>query len=93
LTITDGNASYVFLHGTSMAAPHAAGVAALIAQQHPGVEGEALAAALKRSTQPLGCPPVWRPVGPEDQRERCYGGGGQTSFFGRRLVDAAAAAG
>lgn len=92
LTINDGDASYTFINGTSMAAPHAAGVAALIAQRHPAWRAGALAAALKRSAQPLGCPPAWHPVDPQDQRERCYGSGGQTSFFGSGLVDAAAAA-
>ena len=91
LTVDDGGVTYVFLNGTSMAAPHAAGVAALIKQLHPNWESGALKAALERSSQPLGCPSAWEPVGPEDQRERCYGGRGRTSFFGHGLVDAATA--
>jgi subtilisin family serine protease len=91
LTVTDGGATYVFLNGTSMASPHAAGVAALIKQLHPNWGSGALKAALERSSQPLGCPEAWAPLGPEDQRERCYGGIGRTSFFGHGLVDAATA--
>jgi subtilisin family serine protease len=91
LTISDGAATYAFLNGTSMSAPHAAGVAALIKERHPDWGSDALKAALTRSSQRLGCPPSWEPVGPEDQRERCYGNGGHTSFFGSGLVDAAAA--
>ena len=91
LTVTDGGATYVFLNGTSMASPHAAGVAALIKQLHPNWGSDALKAALLRSSQPLGCPAAWAPFGPEDQRERCYGGSGHTSFFGQGLVNAATA--
>jgi hypothetical protein len=38
-------------------------------------------------------PPDWQPLGPADERYRCYGNNGRTSFFGHGLVDAAAAAG
>jgi subtilisin family serine protease len=90
LTIKDGNATYMFLNGTSMASPHAAGVAALVKELHPNWGPAAVKAAVERSAQPLGCPPNWAPVDPTDQRGRCYGNGGRTSFFGHGLVNAAA---
>jgi subtilisin family serine protease len=92
ITTTDGGGGYVYLNGTSMSSPHAAGVAALVKEMHPGWGPDAVQAAVERSAQPLDCPSDWAPLSPSDERERCYGGGGRTSFFGRGLVDAAAAA-
>ncbi len=49
-------ASYLYLQGTSMASPHAAGVAALIASRgitNPG----AIAAKLQNTADPIDCPP------------------------------------
>ncbi len=45
---------YVALSGTSMATPHVAGAAALIAQQHPDWTGARLKAALTGSAKPTG---------------------------------------
>jgi len=53
--------------------------------------GAAIKAALQRTATPLACPVDWQPLGPDDERFRCYGGGGMTSFFGHGLVDAARA--
>lgn len=92
ITVIDQGAGYVYLNGTSMSAPHAAGVAALVKQMHPGWSPGAIKAAVQRSAQHLDCPPDWAPLGPADERYRCYGNGGRTSFFGHGLVDAAAAA-
>jgi subtilisin family serine protease len=89
---TDGGGGYIYLNGTSMAAPHAAGVAALVKQMHPKWSPGAIKAAVERSAQHLDCPPDWQPLSPADERYRCYGNGGRTSFFGHGLVDAAAAA-
>jgi len=92
ITILDGGARYGYLNGTSMSSPHAAGVAALVKEQHPNWSPGAVKAAVQRSAQQLECPPNWEPLGPSDERERCYGNNGRTSFFGHGLVDAAAAA-
>ena len=93
ITAIDGGAGYIYLNGTSMSAPHAAGVAALVKQMHPTWSPGAVKAAVESSAQHLTCPPDWQPLGPDDERYRCYGGSGRTSFFGKGLVNAAAAAG
>jgi subtilisin family serine protease len=87
--LTDGGYRYGFLNGTSMASPHAAGVAALVKQMHPEWSPGAVKAAVQRSAQQLPCPPSYLTKDPR----RCYGNNGRTSFFGHGLVDAAAAAG
>jgi subtilisin family serine protease len=86
--LADGGYRYGFLNGTSMAAPHAVGVAALVVQNHPEWGPGAVKAAVQASAQPLTCPPAYIANDPR----RCYGNNGRTSFFGHGLVDAAAAA-
>ena len=92
MTTTYDGARYAYLNGTSMSSPHAAGVAALVKENHPNWSPGAVKAAVQRSAQHLDCPPDWEPLGDADGRYRCYGNGGRTSFFGHGLVDAAAAA-
>ncbi len=92
ITTTEDGFGYVYLNGTSMASPHAAGVAALVVERHPGWSPKAVQAAVQRTASPLSCPADWEPLGAGDERERCYGDGGRTSFFGHGLVDALAAA-
>ena len=92
ITALDDGAGYAYLNGTSMSAPHAAGVAALVAQMHPTWSGAAIKAAVQSSATHVDCPPDWQPLNAADERERCYGQGGRTSFFGTGLVDALAAA-
>ena len=92
MTTLDNGYRYAYLNGTSMASPHAAGVAALVKEMHPDWSPGAIKAAVQRSTQKLDCPADWEPLGAGDERERCYGQGGRTSFFGHGLVDAEAAA-
>jgi subtilisin family serine protease len=92
ITTAAGGATYAWINGTSMAAPHVTGVAALIIELNPQWGPSAVAAALKRSAAPMSCPADWAPLGPNDERLRCYGGSdGHTSFFGAGLVDADAA--
>jgi lantibiotic leader peptide-processing serine protease len=85
--VLTGGGRYVWISGTSMASPHAAGVAALIRQVHPGMPQGAVAALLRSSATPLPCPTSW----PADDPRRCTGGSGQTSFFGAGMVNAASA--
>jgi lantibiotic leader peptide-processing serine protease len=92
ITVVDQGARYGFLNGTSMAAPHASGVAALIRQVHPEWSQGAVAAALERSATPLACPADWEPIDENDDRQRCYGSANRNSFFGAGMVNAARAA-
>jgi lantibiotic leader peptide-processing serine protease len=87
-------AYWAWLNGTSMAAPHAAGVAALIRATHPGMPGGAVAAALRQTATKMPCPTEHDP-GVEffdAPLQVCSGGIGSNSFFGSGLVNALAAA-
>ncbi|HUF15698.1 MAG TPA: S8 family serine peptidase [Acidimicrobiia bacterium] len=86
--LSDGGFRYGFLNGTSMSSPHAAGVAALIIEKHPGWGPAAVKAAVQRTASQLSCPSVQL----EDDPRRCFGNNGRTSFFGHGVVDAQAAA-
>lgn len=86
--IVSGGGRYVWISGTSMASPHAAGVAALIRSVHPGMPAGAVAALVRSSATSLPCPANW----PADDPRQCHGGSGNTSFFGAGMVNAEAAA-
>ena len=86
--VLDGTNRYVWISGTSMSSPHAAGVAALISQTHPRWSQGAIAAAVRRSATPVACPADW----PADDVRQCSGGAGNTSFFGAGMVNALNAA-
>jgi lantibiotic leader peptide-processing serine protease len=85
--VLDGTNRYVWVSGTSMSSPHAAGVAVLVSERHPGWSQGAVAAAVRRSATPLPCPADW----PADDARQCTGGMGNTSFFGAGMVNALAA--
>ncbi len=87
LTVIDHGARYIEITGTSMASPHATGVAALIIQRHPGWSPGAVAAALQRTASPQACPSAWEPQFDGDVRA-CTGGASNNSFFGKGIVDA-----
>jgi subtilisin family serine protease len=86
--VESGGGRYVWISGTSMASPHAAGVAALIRGVHPKMPSGAVAALIRSSATPLACPSDW----PATDPRRCAGGRGNTSFFGAGMVNALAAA-
>src|SRR6185503_7935672 len=85
--VVDHGGRYAWISGTSMASPHAAGVAALVREKHPDWSQAAVAAAIRRNATAMGCPV---PVDPA--LARCYGGAGATTYFGSGMVDAEAAA-
>ena len=84
-------ANYCYLQGTSMAGPHAVGVAALI-QSHTGKTGGSLAAALRQATNPLPCPTNLTNYAGFPQQsgepQSCQGGLGNNSWYGSGEVDA-----
>jgi subtilisin family serine protease len=88
----DGN-YYAWLNGTSMAAPHAVGVVALIRSAHPSMSVGAVAAMLRSTATGMGCPAALDPgvdfFGAPVQH--CSGGVGSNNFYGKGLVDALAA--
>jgi subtilisin family serine protease len=75
------NGQYGTKCGTSMASPHAAGVAALIASKRPNLPPQAIAAQLRAKATPVAC----------DGAEECTGPAAKNSFYGHGLVDALAA--
>jgi len=76
-----------YKQGTSMASPHAAGVAALALSAHPGLRPAALASLLERTAESLPCPEgVYEPVPgfpatcTGGQRNGFYGAGNVNAF-------------
>ncbi len=89
----DGN-YYAWLNGTSMAAPHAAGVVALIRAANPRMPQGAVVALLRNTATKLPCPTALDP-GVEffgAPVQLCAGGGRGNNFYGAGLVSAHAAA-
>jgi lantibiotic leader peptide-processing serine protease len=84
---------YAWLNGTSMAAPHAAGVAALIRATHPRMPQAAVVAMLRNTASGMSCPAALDPgVAFFDAPVQvCSGGMGSNSFYGAGLVNAVAA--
>ncbi|MBL3667355.1 S8 family serine peptidase [Streptomyces sp. M2CJ-2] len=82
------NNQYAFLQGTSMAAPHAAGVAALLKSKHPWASPAALQALLKAQADNPGCPASYDQDGDGVQDATCEGGKRINGFYGFGIVDA-----
>ena len=95
--IDASGATYCYQQGTSMASPHAAGVAALI--ESTGVTSPgAVKARLDGTADPIGCPPDlsiydFFPAVDNGASQVCTGGTGYNSFNGHGQVNALAAIG
>ena len=87
---TDGQISYYFLGGTSMASPHVAGIVALMAQKDPTLTAPDAETILESSAVPLppGCRTVLNPDG--TSTEYCWGA--DATGAGLATADAALAA-
>jgi subtilisin family serine protease len=77
--------------GTSMAAPHAAGVAALLASTHPNATPKQLTNLLNTEASPIACPADYDLNGTGTQDAYCTGDSTYNSFYGHGLVNALAA--
>jgi subtilisin family serine protease len=93
--VFDGAATYCYLQGTSMASPHAAGVAALIASRGITSPG-AVAAKLQNTADPIDCPPdlsiyAFFPAVDNGAPQVCQGGLGYNSFNGNGQINALSA--
>jgi subtilisin family serine protease len=90
--VDPSGAVYCYLQGTSMASPHVAGVAALIASM--GVTAPAaIAARLVNTADPIACPPdpsiyAFFPSLSNGAPQQCVGGIGYNGFNGKGQVNA-----
>jgi len=83
---------YALAQGTSMASPHAAGVAALILSQFGKMPQGAVQAMMTSTADPLPCPPnPFNPGGTGAWLATCQGGSGYNSFYGHGQVNALSA--
>jgi subtilisin family serine protease len=85
-------ATYCYQQGTSMASPHAAGVAALIESTGVSAPG-AVAARLQGTADPIACPPDlsiydFFPAVDNGAPQVCQGGTGYNSFNGNGQINA-----
>ncbi|WP_329044252.1 S8 family serine peptidase [Amycolatopsis sp. NBC_01488] len=83
---------YAPLCGTSMAAPHATGVLALLASSLPQAGPRQLRRTLDAEAMPMPCPADYDLTGDGTQDAYCAGYEGFNGFYGHGMVDALAAA-
>ncbi|MBB5808246.1 subtilisin family serine protease [Saccharothrix ecbatanensis] len=84
-------AGYDYSCGTSMAAPHVSGVAALLASTHPQASANDLTRMLNAQAETLPCPADYDLNGTGVQDAFCTGYSEYNGFYGHGLVDALAA--
>ncbi|MEG3631510.1 S8 family serine peptidase [Streptomyces poriticola] len=82
------NNQYGFLQGTSMAAPHAAGVAALLKSKYPWASPATLQLLLKVQADDTACPASYDQDGDGVQDAVCEGGKRVNGFYGSGIVNA-----
>jgi subtilisin family serine protease len=83
-------ATYAALQGTSFAAPHVAGIAALIISRFGRMSPGAMAARLQQAAAPIACPP--NPfIASDGSSQICEGSAANNGFYGAGEVDALAA--
>ncbi|MFF4340025.1 S8 family serine peptidase [Kitasatospora sp. NPDC001540] len=83
---------YAYMQGTSMASPHAAGVAALLASTHPWAGPDQLRALLIGQADPHACPAGdYNPGGTGLYKATCEGTEDDNGFYGAGVVSAAKA--
>jgi subtilase family serine protease len=90
--VFDGAATYCYLQGTSMASPHAAGVAALIESMGITSPG-AVTARLEGTADPIACPSdvspwAFFPALDNGAPQTCVGGPAYNSWYGHGQVNA-----
>ena len=94
--VVDTGASYCYLQGTSMASPHAAGVAALIWSTHPNASAGKVASLIRSSATPTACPTdaaqlayyATTPSFSNGAPQVCTGDPDLNSFYGNGIIDA-----
>ncbi|MGW0389726.1 S8 family serine peptidase [Streptomyces sp. NPDC003042] len=80
---------YGYKQGTSMAAPHVAGVAALLKSAHPSATPSQLQAMLKGQATKTACPTqIYNAAGTLVDATTCESKWGQTGYYGHGVVDA-----
>ncbi|GLZ34073.1 serine protease [Lentzea sp. NBRC 105346] len=82
---------YDYSCGTSMATPHASGVAALIASTHPEADAASVGKMLNAQAKTVACPADYDLNGTGVQDAFCTGYSEYNSFYGHGMVDALAA--
>ena len=92
--VVDGSgATYCYQQGTSMAAPHVAGLAALIKGLHPTWSNGAVASQIGNTADPMACPTDlsiygFFPALDNGAPQVCTGGSGSNSFYGKGQINA-----
>ncbi|HEX8992714.1 MAG TPA: S8 family serine peptidase, partial [Anaerolineales bacterium] len=89
--IDPSGATYCYLQGTSMASPHAAGVAALLISA--GVAPHAVGAMMQNTADQIACPPditiyAFFPAVDNGAPQNCTGGPGYNAFYGAGQINA-----
>ncbi|WP_149824220.1 S8 family serine peptidase [Streptomyces tailanensis] len=79
---------YGYLQGTSMAAPHASAVAALLKSTHPWASPQQLQWLLKAQADKTACPESYDQDGDGTQDAVCEGGPRVNGFYGFGIVNA-----